>query len=58
MNDTYDNCFFKKCNDRVEIHYLGKPLCNKHWNQLSEKTPEEVKTMLNIKIKKTLDPNP
>lgn len=52
-----DNCCFKKCNDRVEIHYLGKPLCNKHWNQIAEKTPQEVKELLNIK-KKTLDPNP
>jgi len=44
-----DTCCYKSCKDRVEIYYYGKPLCDKHWNKLSEKTPTDVKKELGIK---------
>jgi len=44
-----DICCFPKCKGKVEIFYCGKSLCDKHWNKLSEKTPEEVKSILSIK---------
>jgi len=44
-----NSCVFKKCKNKVEITCLNKPLCDKHWNILSIKTPEEIKDILGIK---------
>ena len=30
-----DHCAVKKCKQPLEIIYLGKPVCGKHWDQLS-----------------------
>jgi hypothetical protein len=49
MND--DNCCFKKCKNKVEISYYGKNLCDKHWELMVEKTPDEIKEILGIKNK-------
>jgi len=51
MPDISNTCSIKKCKDKTEISYMGKPLCNKHWNILSTKTPEEIKNILSVKIK-------
>jgi len=54
-----DKCHFKKCKGKVEITYCGKPLCDKHWNLLSEKTPDEAKEELGVKRRrKILENNP
>ena len=45
-------CAYDKCKGKVEIFYLGKPLCDKHWKILSDKTPDQVKAILNIRVKK------
>ena len=46
-----DKCHFKGCKGKVEITYYGKPLCDKHWDQMSARTPDEVKLELGIKRK-------
>jgi hypothetical protein len=47
--DDLNICCYKKCKEKAEIAYYGKPLCDKHWLKLSEKTPEEIKEILGIK---------
>ena len=49
INDT---CCYKKCKNKVEVIYYHKPLCDKHWALICEKTPEEAREILGIKEKK------
>ena len=51
MSDE-NTCSYSKCKDKVEITYCGKPLCDKHWNKLCDKTPDEVKEILGVKKQK------
>jgi hypothetical protein len=54
-NNQYkeNSCVFKKCRNKIEITYernnLRINLCDKHWNILSLKSPEEIKNILGIK---------
>ena len=49
--DDRDTCCCKKCKEKVEIFYFGKPLCNRHWNKFADKTPSELKDILGVKEK-------
>jgi len=51
-------CWFKKCKDKVEITYFGKPLCDKHWEKLSNESPDKMKEILGVRRKKEKDDEP
>ena len=42
-------CCIDKCKNNVGIFYYGKPLCDKHWSKLCEKSTKDMKKELNIK---------
>ena len=46
-----DYCCIKHCRGEVGIFYYGKPLCDKCWTKLSEKSVEQLKKLLEIKEK-------
>lgn len=42
-------CCFKGCKNKIDIIYYGKLLCDKHWSEMSNKTPIETRRILGIK---------
>ncbi|KKN81085.1 hypothetical protein LCGC14_0323040 [marine sediment metagenome] len=46
-----ETCKFPQCRSReIELIYLGKPLCLKHWRMLCRKydEPQDIKKVLKI----------
>ena len=54
MSDERDICCYKNCKNDVGIKYYDKPLCDKHWTLLCDKTVDEMKTILKVKEPKNL----
>ena len=54
---TKDICCYKNCKNECSVYYYEKPLCEKCWGKLSLITPAEVKSLLNIKIEKSINTN-
>jgi hypothetical protein len=50
-DDEIDYCQWKKCKEPSCIVYLGKGVCEKHWNLIDELSDEKFKRKLGIKIK-------
>ena len=50
MNE--DKCCMSGCKGKPGLTYYGKPVCDKHWEKLSEKTPDELKDLLGVRRKK------
>ena len=44
-----DICCIKNCKRECAIIYLNKSLCDKHWDKLSNETPDKMKEILGIK---------
>ena len=47
-NDITD-CAIKHCRDKSAIIYFNVPLCDKHWDDLCEKSTQEMKKLLGVR---------
>jgi len=48
MND--DRCAFSRCAGEPALVYLGRPICDRHWDSWAERPSDELKRKLGIKV--------
>jgi len=49
-----DFCQYRKCKEKSNLCYLGKGLCDKHWEKLCELDIKEMHRKLGIEDEKKL----
>lgn len=52
--DILDRCQYKKCGKEIEVIYLGRGLCEKHWEKVCKMPREKVYELFGIKIAKEI----
>ena len=49
-----DRCCIKGCKGDAALSYCGRPLCDRHWDKLAEKSPDEIRVAVGLKALKAL----